>query len=102
MENQTQPPQNRYPYDQSHYDAIKKQSTVSTGDWLLTLFLMILPVVNLIMLLVWAFGGGISESKANWAKATLIFYLVSVPLGIIILVFIAVVVGISIPDRYRP
>ncbi len=45
---------------------------VSVGDWMLTYLLMCIPLVNIIMLLVWAFGGGAPESKSNWAKASLI------------------------------
>jgi hypothetical protein len=49
------------------------EKPVSTGDWVLTLFLVSIPLVGLILLCVWAFGGGVNESKANWAKATLIW-----------------------------
>ncbi len=42
---------------------------VTVGDWLLTYFLLSLPVVNLIMLFVWAFNQSEKQSKSNWAKA---------------------------------
>ena len=44
---------------------------------------MMIPLVNLIMLFVWAFGSGTSESKANWAKASLIFMLIGIIISII-------------------
>ena len=50
-------------YDDEDYNEI------STGEWIVSL---ILPLIGLIMLLVWAFGGGTSPTKANWAKAQLI------------------------------
>lgn len=34
---------------------------------------MFLPLVNIIMLFVWAFRAGTTESKANWAKASLVW-----------------------------
>ena len=38
---------------------------------------------NFIMLLVWAFSAGTPVSKANWAKATLIFMLIGFVLVIL-------------------
>jgi hypothetical protein len=49
------------------------EKPVSTGDWVLTFFLVSIPLIGLILLCVWAFGGGLNESKSNWAKATLIW-----------------------------
>ncbi len=51
----------------------KNQSVVSIGDWIITMILSMIPVVNFIMLLVWAFSSDTPVSKSNWAKATLIF-----------------------------
>ena len=31
---------------------------MSVGEWMLTLLILALPLVNIIMLFVWAFGGG--------------------------------------------
>ncbi|MBI5727589.1 MAG: hypothetical protein HY965_07030 [Ignavibacteriales bacterium] len=46
---------------------------VSIFDWLVTFFILIIPGLNLIMLLFWAFAKGINPNKANWAKAMIIF-----------------------------
>lgn len=54
----------------------RNQSIVTIGDWIITMILMCIPFVNFIMLLVWAFSAGTPVSKANWAKATLIFMLI--------------------------
>jgi hypothetical protein len=53
-----------------------QQGPVSVGEWMITLLLMAIPLVNIIMLFVWAFSGNINLSKANWAKATLIWTLI--------------------------
>lgn len=49
---------------------------------------MMIPLVNLIMLFVWAFGGS-NPSKANFAKASLmwaligiVFYILLIALGL--------------------
>lgn len=54
----------------------------SVGSWMLTLFLMAIPVVNLVWLLMLAFGSGHSASKRNWAKATLIWAVIGAVLSI--------------------
>ncbi|EGJ72006.1 hypothetical protein Bcop_1818 [Bacteroides coprosuis DSM 18011] len=46
---------------------------VSIGNWIVTMLIMIIPLVNIIMLFVWSFSSSTPKSKANWAKASLIF-----------------------------
>ena len=48
---------------------------ITIGNWILIYLLMCIPLVNLIMLFVWAFGSSAPVSQANWAKAQLIFML---------------------------
>ncbi|NMA74202.1 MAG: hypothetical protein GX963_08620 [Bacteroidales bacterium] len=54
----------------------QNRSIVTLGDWIITLLIMIIPFVNFIMLFVWAFSSSTPQSKANWAKASLIFMLI--------------------------
>lgn len=68
---------------------VQNAPVVGLGDWVVTLIIMIIPLVNLIMLFVWAFGDGTNPSKANWAKASLILILISIVLSIILLGAIA-------------
>jgi sterol desaturase/sphingolipid hydroxylase (fatty acid hydroxylase superfamily) len=62
------------------------QSTpsVTTGDWFVTMLITAIPLVGLIMLFVWAFGGGTNLNKSNWAKAALIWAVIVTVLYIII------------------
>ena len=53
------------------------------GDWMITMFISFIPVIGFIMLLVWAFGGGCPKSKANWAKASLLWMVIGIVLSII-------------------
>ncbi|MFH1120907.1 MAG: hypothetical protein V1775_13900 [Bacteroidota bacterium] len=59
---------------------------ISVGDWIITLLIQAIPLVNIIMLFVWAFGSGNNPNKANWAKAVLIWMAIGIVLAIIILV----------------
>ena len=56
----------------------KELQPVTTGDWVLTLFIVSLPLIGLIMLFVWAFSGGTHPSKANFAKASLIWMAIAI------------------------
>ena len=72
-----------------HYtDHQPTETPVSTGDWLLTTFLAGIPIVGLIMLIVWAFGGGAPQSKANWAKAMLIWTVLAMVLAGAVIFFV--------------
>ncbi|WP_240636824.1 hypothetical protein [Paenibacillus silvae] len=62
--------------------------SVSFGSWMLTLFLLMIPLVNLIMLFVWAFGGS-NPSKANFAKASLMW-------GLIVIVFYILLIALGL------
>jgi len=59
------------------------QVPVKTGEWIVTFLVAAIPIVGLIMLFVWAFGSGANESKANWAKAVLIWGTVVVGIYVI-------------------
>jgi hypothetical protein len=74
---------NSLPYpDAPTYGYSDNQSpTVSLGDWIITILLSFIPLVGFIMLFVWAFSSSTPPSKANWAKATLVFFLVITILG---------------------
>ena len=63
---------------------MENNNNVSVGNWLLTMLLMCIPIVNIVMLFVWAFGGGAEKSKSNWAKAQLIWMLIMIILSIVI------------------
>ena len=58
------------------YDQFPEDPADSVGSWMLTLFITGIPVVNLIYLLVLAFGSGAAPSKRNFARATLIWTLI--------------------------
>lgn len=52
---------------------------ISVGQWVLTVLLTFIPIVNIIMLIVWACGGpNTNPNKANWAKAMLIWMVISI------------------------
>ncbi len=45
-------------------------------EWALTIFISSLPLIGIIMLLVWAFSEDANIHKKNWAKGTLIIWII--------------------------
>ncbi|MCL2087760.1 MAG: hypothetical protein FWH05_09255 [Oscillospiraceae bacterium] len=66
---------------QTNYGRKEPDPHVSVGDWMLTVLIMGLPIVGLVMLFVWAFGNDTKVSKANFAKASLIWMGISIVLA---------------------
>ena len=59
-------------------------------DWLITFLISSIPVINVIMLFVWAFGDGNNEAKKTWAKAALIWIAIIV---VLYFAFFATLIG---------
>lgn len=72
---------------------VSNYKPMTIGDWIITLIIMYIPLVGLIMLFVWAFGGGTHPSKKTWAQAVLILMVVGIILAIIFFGVIASILG---------
>ncbi len=59
------------PYTQNQV-ANHDEQIVTVKEWVITSLIMIIPLVNLVMLFVWAFGSGYKASKSNYFKAQLL------------------------------
>ncbi|MDZ7848113.1 MAG: hypothetical protein U5L96_15930 [Owenweeksia sp.] len=53
-------------------------SIMSVGDWIITILITAIPVINIIMLFAWGFGSSTHPNKANWAKATLVWMAIGI------------------------
>lgn len=65
--------------------------SVTLSDWIVTMLIMLIPIVNIIMLFIWAFSKRTNPSKANWAKASLIIGAVGI---LFIIIFNGILAGI--------
>jgi len=63
---------------------------MTTVEWIVTLLIMIVPVLNLVMLIIWASDQNTNLNKSNWAKATLILIAIQV---IMVMFFIGTIIG---------
>ncbi|MFW5823084.1 MAG: hypothetical protein ACOCU7_06805 [Tangfeifania sp.] len=64
----------------------RNSNEVKTGDWFITLLIAAIPIIGFIMLFVWAFSGGTNPSKANWAKAALLWLVVILAIYLFIII----------------
>lgn len=93
-----QPSQN--PYQQQFYaPQTETEEPVSVKEWLLTTLVMLVPIVNIVMMFVWAFGDNTKKSKSNYFKAYLIWTLILVVISIIIGILVAAL-GIGLGSMY--
>lgn len=56
---------------------------LSVKDWMITILLLAIPIVNIVLLFVWAFSKGENPTKSNYAKASLIWAAIGIVLYII-------------------
>ena len=75
-----------------------KYEPVGIGGWIGVFLLMCLPVVNLILLIVWACGGATKQSLVNFARAFLILALIGLVIGVILAVAAGSVFGAVLSD----
>jgi hypothetical protein len=58
---------------------------VSIADWMISLILLSIPIVNIVLCFWWAFSGGTPVSKANFAKAMLMFMVIVIALYVFLI-----------------
>ncbi|HFC8489494.1 TPA: hypothetical protein ACFP4M_000054 [Neisseria subflava] len=71
---------------------------VSVKEWLITNLIMMIPLVNIVMMLVWAFGSNTNPNKANYFKAALILFAIVM---VIYLVLAVVLFGSVAANQYQ-
>lgn len=58
---------------------------ISVKSWMLTMFLLAIPIVNIVLLFVWAFGRVANPSKTNYAKAYLLWMAIVIAIYIVLI-----------------
>ena len=71
---------------------------VSVKEWLITNLIMMIPLVNIVMMLVWAFSSNTNPNKANYFKAALILFAIVMA---IYLVLAVVIFGSIAANQYQ-
>ena len=74
---------------------------MTLGDWMLTLLLLYLPIVNLVMLIIWSVDSKTSTAKKHFAWATLIFMAIGIVLSIIFSSIVMAIVASMMGSMYN-
>ncbi|HWT26980.1 MAG TPA: hypothetical protein VN131_03500, partial [Mobilitalea sp.] len=56
-------------------------------DWIITLLLLCIPIANIVLMFVWAFGSNVNKSKKTYFQAALIM----AAIGIVISIFFVII-----------
>lgn len=65
------------------YTTTYTQPDVTLGNWVITLIITMIPILNIIMLFVWSFNHRTNPIKARWAQAALIIMAIWIVLMLI-------------------
>lgn len=68
---------------ETEFNTTPYRSEVTLGNWIITLIITMIPILNIIMLFVWGFNRNTNIVKARWAQAMLILIAVWIILGLI-------------------
>lgn len=64
-----------------------RNRVMSVKDWIITMVIMMIPLVNIVMLFVWGFSDSDNRNRSNWAKAQLLIAAIVIALWIIAAIF---------------
>ena len=90
-----QQPYGQQPYGQQPYPMYPNRD-VSVGDWMLSYLICMIPLVNLVMLLIWAFDSNTIPSKRNWARASLLWVLIIIGIYVLLIFLLGGIVFMGI------
>ena len=62
---------------------------MSVSDWMITLLVLWLPIINIIMYIVWALDTAGNANRRNFCRASLLWFVIMMILSILIVVVMA-------------
>jgi len=77
----------------------KKVKIITTSEWILTKLIVLIPIVNIVMLFIWAYNKKTDLNKSNWAKAELVVLAVKFILYLII-IFITIILFLNFFNEF--
>lgn len=58
---------------------------LSFGTYMLLFLVMMIPIVNIVVLLLWAFGHQVNTNKKNFSRAALVYMAIGIVLSIVVI-----------------
>lgn len=88
------PPQSAYaaPQPPANY-AQPGREPLGVGQYIGMFLLMCVPLLNVILLFMWSFGGSVNLNKKNFARASLLLGVIAIVLSIVFSVFLTSMLG---------
>lgn len=65
----------------------REDRPLTVGDWIITFIILAIPLLNVIMLLVWALSGNTHPSKRSYAQASITVFLFFFAIFLLLAVF---------------
>lgn len=72
---------------------LEQAPVMTVKDWIVTFIVCAIPLVNIIMLFVWAFSDNANPNKRNYAKASLLLTAIFIVLYVLFFIFFFVILG---------
>ncbi|WP_409175199.1 hypothetical protein [Brevibacillus fortis] len=69
----------------------ENEKVMTMKDWILVSLFMMIPIANIVLLFMWAFGSDGNLNRKNWAKATLLLMAILLGLYFVIGTIIAII-----------
>lgn len=64
-----------------------EQSPLTTLEWMTTLIILMLPVINLVVAFIWAFSSTVNVNRRNFSRATLALAAIGLGLSLVFSAF---------------
>ena len=63
---------------------MNREQPLTFGDWMVTILIMAIPVVNLVAIIYWAASGSTNVSKQNYARASIVWFFVGLVIALVL------------------
>ena len=71
-------------YQPQQYQQENQWPHMTMGNWLVTCLLMLIPIANIVLMFMWAFGSNVNPSKKSFFRASLIMAAIGIGLSILL------------------
>ena len=76
---------------------MEREKPLTFGDWMVTILVLAIPLVNVVALIYWAASSGTNVTKQNYARASIAWFLIGLVI-FLVLSMTGVLVGLTGTD----
>lgn len=96
------PEQSKASHEEHHKQEELDREPITVGGYLIMFLIMCIPVVNLVVLLLWAFGKNGNVNRRNFSRAALIYIAIGIALTVgFVLFFVGVIANAVQYQQYH-